>query len=222
MQQSNYFQQWAICLLFLAPISLFSQHLEGGLLLGFNNYSGDFMPAHVDLAESHISYGVFLRAQFHKNISVRANFLAGKISGDDYNYAINEKRGYSFETTLLEGSAQLEWNIFVKAFKDAEGNILKTFQPYVFAGIGAVAFEPMMSGISNNDPDFNTSHGPVQAVFPLGAGLQWQYANGLSLGLELGARATSSDHLDGISVWGNSEKNDWYAFAGLSLGFLLN
>lgn len=213
--------RWAVLFLFCCPISLFSQQIEGGLLLGLNNYIGDFVPSKFEVSETHPSYGLFIRTQFHKNLSFRFNFLAGKISGDDRNYAINETRGHSFTTTLLEGSAQVEWNIFVLSFKDQKGNIIKTFQPYLFAGIGAVYFDSTMSGMSANAPDYHAEFMPVQATFPLGAGLQWQYHNGLSLSLEAGARLTNTDYLDGVSAWGSPDQNDWYAFGGVTIGFLL-
>lgn len=213
----------AICLMVLQPTFVQSQNFEGGLLFGLNNYLGDFNDSKMDASDMHLGFGIFARQSLNKHIAFRANLLAGKISGQDM-LQQNEggSRNYSFESSILEASIQVEWNMLVIATQDQEGNTIKTFQPYLFAGAGAVIYEPSVAGMTLDDPDANRNDSPgSQWVFPMGLGLQWQYQNGLSLSLEAGARSVNSDYLDGISLAGNPDNKDWYMFGGIALGFAL-
>src|SRR6185436_7058640 len=71
----------------------------------------------------------------NRSFSVRLNFDAGSIKGDDSRYsspAWRQERNFKFSSPVYELSAQLVWDILGRNYTRPA----KSLSPYIFAGIG--------------------------------------------------------------------------------------
>ena len=98
------------------------------------------------------------------------------------------------------------------------------FSPYIFSGISYVTFEEqlLLNGALTNT-------GKYQSTFaiPMVVGLKHRFYDNLILSMEIGARYTFSDKIDGNIVisddlnynFGNINNKDWYMFSNFSLTY---
>jgi len=211
-------------LLFAIPTLASAQSWELGLAVNAANYQGDLVETDIfTVKETNPAFGLFLRRNFNDYFALRLNGNYAKLSGDDANFSDRKRRGYTFETTLLEGSLQLE--ITAMSALNKAGNP-RAIRPYFFGGIGYASIDPTVffnesvnTGAAakiKQDKD-NVEKGVI--AFPLGAGFKFALGERTSLGAEIGFRATLSDYLDGVSEAGNPDKEDWYVLGGLNLAF---
>ena len=204
-----------------------SHKWEVGPFLGLSSYQGDLiLTDFYDLQETHLGYGLFLRHNIHPNISLRANLLRGKITGNDFEYEERIRRGFQFSSPVTETSLQLEIDILGhKRFKDSK--FKKIVSPYVFAGLGfafldqQTLYNEALDGEVQNRIERDRSADYDRAWFsvPFGFGIKADVSRKVALGLEWGMRPVFSDLLDGVSQSGNNAKDDWYAFGGATLAY---
>jgi outer membrane protein OmpA-like peptidoglycan-associated protein len=219
-------------LLFLSFFSLscFGQWEIGGFL-GTSNYQGDVVkPILFTLKETTGAGGLLLRYHLNEQMALRGNLLFGKIAGKDDNFDSRGNRGFSFTSPLTEISLVGEYEIFgIRRLKD--GAFRKYVSPYFFAGFGVGLIKPTTDfneGV-NTSPAIASSiakdkaHGfkKTNLVIPLGVGFKFGLTPHVTLGVEMGLRPAFTDYLDGISEAANPEKDDWYVFGGLTLGYRL-
>lgn len=210
--------------LLLSPVWVFPQQaFEVGGFGGFANYQGDLVASHIDVSETKVSYGAFLRYHISRKLKVKANGYFGYISGSDLNADNSLRtRGWSFESNLVEVTGVLEYHPFGKKRYGSTGIFQRQLSPYAFAGVGMVHIDPEVTVSLPEDEalfpeqDFTS---PSLAV-PLGLGVRVDVLENFSFGLEGGWRATFNDYLDGVSTNGNSEKNDLYIFLGATLSYV--
>ncbi|HFB99637.1 MAG TPA: hypothetical protein ENJ53_02420 [Phaeodactylibacter sp.] len=201
-----------IILIFSFPIMLFAQNFEAGMTFGLVTYHGDLVDNLVEIKEMRLSSGIVLRSVLAEKFSMRANFLAGTLSGKDSYSSDPEKvnRGFHFKTKIYEFSLVGEWNILGTSRSDIRGAVIgQKFTPYLFGGVGAVLFDPDIFQNTLKDPegrDYPTLH----VVVPAGIGFKLGLNERFVLSVELGGRTAFTDYLDGISKLGNPSKNDWY------------
>lgn len=210
--------------LFALPALMSAQSWELGLSAGAANYQGDLVKSELfTLKETNPAFGLFLRRNFNDYFALRLNGNYIRLSGDDANFTERKPRGFSFETTLLEGSLQLELTTTSATNKDGKPRAIR---PYFFGGVGYASGDPTVF--------FNEAANPSKAAaiasdkanvekgviaFPLGAGFKFALGERTSLGAEIGFRPTLGDYTDGVSEAGNPEKEDWYVLGGLNLAF---
>ena len=215
-----------IPLLFLSLISN-AQKLEGGIFLGASHYMGDMVSTRTpDFKESNFAGGLFLRHHINPKLAVRTNFLISSISGDDTNFDSKRNRGFNFTSPLMEASLNLEWSLLGKPRLNSDGTFNKGWSPYLFAGFGGNYTNPTTDYNTNDisaallaktQQDQSSLSSKINVSFPIGGGLKFDVNEKLTFGLEVGARPTMSDLLDGVSQSGNSDLNDWYSFGGITL-----
>lgn len=236
-----------ICLLGTMNSSLFAQpeKWELGVLLGLANYQGDVVPPQAfTLQENNFAYGLFIRHNINSNLAARLNLLSANISGDEFNFDERKNRAFNFKSSILEISGQVEWDILghKRYRKEKVENeemsmdstqtrykFKKTFSPYLFAGLGAVIFDPKTDFSRNTiasledriASDKSADFSQVQLTVPVGMGLKYDLSHRVQLGGEVGFRTAFTDYLDGISLSANPDKNDWYVIGGLTLAFKL-
>ena len=70
------------------------------------------------------------------------------------------------------------------------------------------------------EADLNANVSTTRFIVPFGIGVRWNTTEKWAMALELSARPTFSDYLDGVSMAGNPNKNDWYGFG--SFQFMYN
>ncbi len=149
------------------------------------------------------------------------------MSGSDANFddvAYQIRRNATFKNNFVNFSLLGEWEPFAFWKKDSL-NRQKVFSPYVFGGVGLALINPVLEPSINDDfpsliiPDLEADYSKGVFNLPFGGGIQFVFSENVSLRFEVGLRYTNSDYLDGISLAGNPETNDWMWFGGSNLSF---
>jgi hypothetical protein len=193
--------------LILFSTSVKAQYLEAGVFAGAANYKGDLSPT-IELSEYHPAYGVSLRYNFTRFLSVKSNILLAQISGTDANFQspIARERNLSFRSDITELSFQGEYSPL--GFDILAGKITT---PYIFAGVGGFLFNPQaaLSGIwydlqplgteGQSMTGYSTKYKRFSVSFPMGIGLRFSLNRRVNLGFEFGMRRTFTDYLDDVS-----------------------
>ena len=208
----------------LLPLFLIAQQkVEIGGFAGFANYQGDLAPDVIELSETKITFGGFLRYHINNNVKVRAGAYLGFISGSDANDEGGslQSRGWSFESQLFEVSLIGEYHPFGKSRAGETGVFQRQVSPYVFGGVGFVNADPVVTVSLTADEglfpeqDFEALH----LVAPFGLGVRADLVEFLSFGIEGGYRITNDDYLDGVKNTGNPDGRDLYVFIGATVSF---
>lgn len=218
-------------LLLMFPVLVFSQQKwEWGLFLGGANYQGDLVKSDLPiLSETSPAYGLYGAYYVHPTWSLELNGYRGEIKGTDQNFNLkqfSERRNFSFKTTITEVGLSLNWEPFGKKRLAPDKVYRNIISPYLFAGVAFSIIEPQPD--FSNAPrdglfpriqeDKNADYSKNRISLPIGLGIKFDLSKQFSVGLEFGARTAFTDYLDGISQSANAEKNDWYHFAGITLG----
>jgi OOP family OmpA-OmpF porin len=198
---------------------------EVGLLLGAANAYGDLIDSRlIQFRRTKLAYGALARYNVTSNLSFRATYLRGQLEGADEDWESLADRGLRFESTINEGAIVGQWN-FGKYQKP--GSVGMSIRPYVFAGLGVVLTDlqsdfsstvgnPRLEALAQQDmANSKTTH----FMLPLGVGATVDLSDQISLSIEYGLRPVFNDYLDGVSVMGNPDRNDWYSMATASLAY---
>ncbi len=184
-------------------LSVNAQKIDAGLLLGGSYYYGDVVNE-LEPTTMRGAIGGFLRYRLGGRFAVKAYGGFNKVSGDDQlsESQWQRERNWSFETNILEGSLQLEWNLIED--RNRGRRFANPFIPYLFGGIGMFNFTPKS--------DFNgqmQSLAPLQLsgvaytqngiCVPFGFGARYYVARKFQLGFELGIRYTNTSYIDDIA-----------------------
>ncbi len=194
---------------------------EVGVFAGGSNYVGDIGSTNYFVPNEY-AFGLLYKWNKSPRHSWRISYMQSKITGNDENSDLKNRlqRGYDFENSVKELSAGLEFNFF-------EFN-LHTFEhqttPYVYSGVSYIQNEELFflngQAISNG-----TSR---SLAIPMIVGVKTNIAPQFVLGLEIGARYTLTDNLDGNNPkdnnlsqykFGNTNSNDWVMFSGFTLTY---
>jgi len=217
----NRLKLFVITLIF--PFVLSAQGLEAGLFMGVTNYQGDLAEEIMELEETKLAVGLFLRYHIDDLISIRSSFYTGTLSGDDKNATdpgrIN--RELRFKSRIYEVSFSGELNILGNPAVNYLNEKDRLIYPFVAGGIGINYVEPrVIQGEGTLDPE-KADYQNLSLVIPISAGVKMKINDIATFGLELGFRTVLNDYLDGVSKLANPNKNDWYAIAGLNISVLL-
>jgi outer membrane protein OmpA-like peptidoglycan-associated protein len=227
-------------LLFLTflPFCLFSQTpflWDFGGALGITSYQGDLdaLKINTGFREINFSASTYLRRNLNNNFAARLNLLAGKLAGDDANFAEPEwriRRGITFESPLIELTALAEYyplGMYPNGGKSARAR--NPVSPYILVGIGGAYSNPSVfwndaNGNEVIDPeraqqDKDAKTNRINFVTPIGLGFRFLLKDHSTFGLETALRPTYSDYLDGVSQAGNPHKNDWYFTAQIGFSY---
>ncbi|WP_452221852.1 type IX secretion system protein PorG [Lacinutrix salivirga] len=133
------------------------------------------------------------------------------------------QRDYKFNTQILEVAAGIEFTFF--DFNLHDGGSKST--PYIFTGVSIASHDNFYFNSAGEITDENTSS--FAFGIPIGLGYKTTVSNNLILGIEIAARYTFSDELDGSVPdskanidnfgFGNLNNNDWYVFSGITLTY---
>ncbi|MCB0642585.1 MAG: outer membrane beta-barrel protein [Phaeodactylibacter sp.] len=205
-------KRFLILPLVFMTIALQAQYFEMGLQLGGTNYVGDlsFNSSKLYLKETRFGAGLFGRYNFSDLFAVKLAANFGNIGGTDANVNIEEirQRNLNFRTPLFDFALTGEVNI--PGFQPY--NLNRPISGYLFAGIGAVNFQPkgFYQGAWTNLQPLGTEgqgleggdgslYGRWALTIPFGVGFKYAVFDKLTLGLEIGARKTFTDYLDDVS-----------------------
>lgn len=209
----------------LLPFTLFSQqHVEFGGFAGFANYQGDLAPNALEISETKVSFGGFIRYHINNKIKARINGYFGFIGGSDFNDLSGSlsERGWSFKSDIFEASIVGEYHPLGKNRLGETGIFQRQVSPYLFAGAGMVHATPVVSVTKTEDEALfpEADYRPTHVTIPYGAGVRADLLEFVSLGLEIGYRLAMDDYLDGVKTNGNANR-DTYVFLGATLSIHL-
>ena len=216
-------------LLMVAGGSVTAQFHEIGVFLGGSNYIGDVgTDRFVD--PNQLAYGILYKWNITDRYSLRAGFTATTLSENEYgNSDINRfRRSFKIDNPIQEALAGIEINF--TEFNLHDPTTIVT--PYLFYGLSYFRFNQYyLTPNGPIDPPTYTNYGKDEKIgIPLILGIKINPNPFIVLGLEMGARYTLTDNLDGSNPqneyadnpaykFGNIGNNDWYLFTGLTISF---
>lgn len=199
-----------------------SQIHEIGVFAGGSNFIGDVGPT-TYIAPNKLAYGVLYKWNRSPRHAYRFSYTQSKLYSNDANSkeSSRKQRGYFFNNNIKELSAGLEFNFFDFNLHDTKPKVT----PYVFSGINYIFHDELY--INTFGDTFKEKTGSAIAI-PMVVGVKTNISRQFILGLEVGARYTYTDNLDGSNPdsaslqqyrFGNINNTDWYVFSGLTLTY---
>ncbi|MTE28203.1 DUF6089 family protein [Winogradskyella ouciana] len=215
--------------LILILISIFfvqttnAQIYEVGVFAGGSNFIGD-VGATDYISPNQGAFGAIFKWNRSPRHSFRASVIFSDLEGIDgkSDDPRRRQRGYNFNTSILEISAGMEFTFW--DFNLHEIGIQGT--PYLYSGITLANHDNYYFTPAGEYTSENTSSWAYG--IPMVLGYKTNISNHLILALEIGARYTFSDELDGSVPdnkdrqqlsFGNTNSNDWYVFSGITLTY---
>ncbi len=197
----------------------YAQIHEVGLFLGGSNYIGDVGSTNY-VNPNEPAFGLLYKWNKSPRHAYRISYTQSRISSNDLNSKepSRNQRGYKFVNNIKELSAGLEFNFFEFNLHDPKRQIT----PYVYSGLSYFFYDDLyvISGVTESNKT-NSS-----LAIPMILGVKSNVTPNLILALEVGARYTFTDNIDGsnpvnqnLPKFGNFNNNDWYVFSGLSLTY---
>ncbi len=195
-------------LLFFASISSsFSQEgWEAGGWAGISYYFGDLNTS-FDFSSPGFATGAAARYNFNERVCFKFSANYGNISADDADSdnSFEQARNLNFQSTLLDGTAQLEFNFlpYIHGSKD------EFWTPYLFAGLNFFSYNPKteFEGELLELRDFGTEgqfkgeeYSTTSFGFVYGGGIKFDLSYELSINLELSVREVFTDYIDDVST----------------------
>ncbi len=221
-------------LIFLSVLSVQSQTYEVGVMAGGSNYIGDIgNTAYIN--PTNLALGGIVKWNRSARHAFRASFLYAKIEGDDAESknSRRQQRGYSFQNSIKEASLGLEYTFW--DYDVHNGSPIAT--PYLYTGLTAFIYDSsgaLDKGFGTGMGDGSIKKRPIETginfAIPMVIGYKARLSPMAFIGLEIGARYTFTDNLDGSNratkknpdprgQFGNINNNDWYVFTGITLTF---
>ena len=167
------------------------------------------------------TFGAIIKWNRSPRHSYRITYFRSSLSANDLESKDPRRieRGYNFESPINELSLGMEFNFLDFDLHDFD--IL--FSPYIFSGISYLTFKEqlLLKGITNTGKNQSTF------AIPMVVGLKHRFYDNLILSMEIGARYTFSDKIDGNIMisddlnynFGNINNKDWYMFSNFSLTY---
>lgn len=207
--------------LILSSVTASAQINEIGIFAGGANYIGDVGPTNY-IAPNQLAIGFIYKWNRSPRHSWRFSYTYGELKSNDADSDVPGRylRGYSFENYIHNFSAGLEFNFFTFDLHDFENQ----FSPYVFTGLDYFFYDELYYPEAEAQKDYRESGISI----PMVVGVKTRLNKRLILGLEVGARYTFTDNLDGSNPkndeleafkFGNLNSNDWYVFSGITLTY---
>lgn len=210
---------YSLLLLVFISTGVYAQKLEGGIIGGVSYYSGDLTTNF--FGPLHPAGGLLCRYNLNSYLSLKGDVIIGRVSANDADNPATSTfklaRNLSFESRIAEFTGQIEVN-FLSAFKGKDQ--YRICVPYGFVGLGIFRFNPMANYFDpllgqNTMVDLQPlgtegqgltkyperkRYNLTSVCFPLGLGLKFHISRQWNIGLEFGARKTTTDYLDDVST----------------------
>jgi Domain of unknown function (DUF6089) len=200
-------------------ISMNAQIHEVGIFVGGSNYIGD-VGSTTYIAPNQPAMGILYKYNKNPRLSYRFSLNGAYYQADDLDSKEpgRNQRGYQFKNSIKEVSLGLEFNFFDFNLHEVD----RKYTPYVHSGINYLRFR---------DSHLDSSNIVIQErigafAIPMTVGIKSNVWPHLILAIEVGARYTFTDNLDGSNPkdeswtkFGNINNNDWYVFSGLTLTY---
>lgn len=200
----------------------FSIGINGGALApsnffgGYNDYTKSILT---------LGYGANLKYQLNHYLALQADFLKGKVKGDNSEplgdgTSADFRNPYAFETDLKYAATLSA----VVTFGNVNWIRKQSFVlPYLGVGGGVVGYQPKIQ-VKAGDPfvDYNTvKKGDIKEfVLPVSVGLKFLLSNTINLDLGYRQHIVDWDNFDG-SRWHKPSHRDKFSYGYLGLEFAL-
>jgi OmpA-OmpF porin, OOP family len=193
---------------------------EVGISLTLFHYSGDLAESRIVAGEGQFGFGFQVRQQLAKQLFVLGSAGFGRIAGDDKNNKELSFRKYRFFSPIREFSLQAEFHPFATPFEiGATGAKLS---PFVFAGGGLVLVDPKAEFYGSGPNPFPEKELKKKMFCtPVGVGVRADVYEKIGVFGSIGWRPVYSDDLDGVSLNGNPDKQDWYTCFQLGFSYMI-
>ncbi len=200
----------------------FSQINEIGVFLGGSNFIGD-VGATDYISPNQAAFGGIYKWNRSSRHSYRVSLIFSELEGIDVDSddPRRQQRGLSFTNSILEVSAGMEFTFM--DFNLHNGTPVAT--PYLYTGISVARHDNFFF----NGTTLTSENSKSWAYgIPMVLGFKTRFIENFILGIEVGARYTFSDEIDGSVPdaefrqqfrFGNINNNDWYVFSGLTLTY---
>jgi|SRR5690625_1069125 len=201
-----------------------AQIFEVGPYLGGSNFIGD-VGATDYINPNSLAFGGIAKWNRSLRHSWRVTIIHTKLKADDTHSSDSRRnqRGYYFSNGLTEINAGMEFNFW-------EWDIYNPYQkvtPYLSTGISAIFTHDLFL---NEQNELAVKKNKFGVALPMIIGVKGKLTRELTLAVELGARMTFHDNLDGSNpreyggkhdypAFGNKNTKDWYMFTGLTLTY---
>ncbi|NNL17016.1 MAG: hypothetical protein HKO81_10290 [Flavobacteriaceae bacterium] len=197
---------------------------EIGIFAGGTNFIGDIGSSRY-IAPNKTAFGGIYKWNRSPRHTLRISLIIADIEGMDSQSddPRRKQRNYSFKNNFIELSGGIEFT-FLDFNLHEEGN---KSTPYLYTGISFATFDNYYfnnSGIRINENTKSNAFG-----IPMVLGFKTTITEKLIFAVEVGARYTSTDELDGSIPdskplrenlsFGNTNNNDWYVFTGATLTY---
>tara|TARA_B110001450_G_scaffold38242_1_gene34073 strand:+ start:5564 stop:6262 length:699 start_codon:yes stop_codon:yes gene_type:complete len=215
-----------IIILFSSYFS-FGQIHEFGLFLGGSNAIAD-VGSGVYVKPNNIAIGGIYKWNRSARHSYRVSMIYSSITGDDSKSSESrrKKRDFSFKNEVKEITAGMEFTFWNFDLHDQHSYAIKT-TPYLFTGLSYFNYDALALNSDSIIEEYN-SHSSL--AIPMIFGVKSAITKQLILAVEIGARYTFTDDLDGSNPvkekesieslkFGNINSNDWYVFSGITLTY---
>jgi Domain of unknown function (DUF6089) len=202
-------------LIFTTNLLIGQSKTEFGVNLGTSYYQGDINNSKLFYSPS-MAYGLIVKYNLNKYLSTSIKGYYGKLRGNDYDFdeTLNQLRGASFSTGVIDISVQVEYNFLPYTSSGFIKKNKNRFAPFVFLGVGG-NFLLSSGGFEN----------PI--TIPFGLGIKYNIFERLTLGMEWGYRKTFTDQIDGVLNVQDAENtpvihnDDWYSLCGVFVTYKL-
>ena len=199
-----------------------SQINEIGVFLGGSNFIGD-VGATEYISPNQFAIGGIYKWNRSRRHSYRVSLIFSDLEGIDINSDDPRRvqRGYEFSSKIMEIAAGIEFTFM--DFDLHAGQKIGT--PYLYSGISLAHHDNhyFLNGVQTAENSSSWAYG-----IPMALGFKTNFLGNLIFGIEIGARYTFSDELDGSIPdtaslqqyrFGNINNNDWYVFSGITLTY---
>ncbi|GHC64268.1 type IX secretion system protein PorG [Ulvibacter litoralis] len=214
-----------ILLLIIAAQLAHSQTYEVGAMIVGANHVGDVGKT-TYIAPNTVGFGGIVKWNRSPRHAFRASILVADLRGDDSesNETRRQQRGYSFDNTITEFSAGLEYTFW--EYNVHNGRNVST--PYLYTGLTYFLYKA--SYINSATKEFRDYDQAGSVAIPIVLGYKAKMSPSFAVAVEIGARYTFTDDLDGSNPvgivadneslrFGNVNNNDWYIFTGVNFSF---
>jgi hypothetical protein len=209
-------------LLFLFSFFAMSAQIhELGVFVGLSNFVGDVGRTNY-IHPNKPALGILYKWNKSPRHSYRISYTQTNLRGNDLisKEASRYLRGYNFNNNVKELTLGLEFNFFDFNLHKSERKVT----PYLFSGISYFKYDELYIDAGETFKEKNEN----SFAIPLNLGIKSNINPYIVLGLEIGARFTFTDNIDGSNPknesfktlrFGNINNNDVYLFSGLTLTY---
>ena len=227
--------------LIFANNNMYSQDNEIGLFFGGTNYIGDVGPTTYinPFAKDNINgdkkdmptgvIGILYKKNFSNRFALRLGFNYAEIQSSDFwkgTSSYRVQRGKYFKNNLNEFHVGLDFNFleFETSSNDFE------FTPYIHTGLSLIRYDALHYPVGVNEAQAYGKDNDL--AFPITVGLKLKPVNFLIFALEVSAKHSFTENLDGSypkfedsnlysqRPFGSNLSQDWYVYSGITLTYL--